>query len=183
MLSEDREKYDHSSEVGQCDSSHLHQPDGGTHSKLLCQLALSLWERCMQRNLFLIVEHLPGQQNVLADHKSRNLKDRCDWMINPQLFRQIQDQLGSCQVDLFASRLTRQLPRYFSWRINPEAEAVDAFKQDWSQFRGFANPPWCLIPRCLSQARAQKARLILLTSLWPSQAWYPVVLDMLEDIP
>ena len=29
MLSEDREKYDHSSEVGQCDSSHLHQPDGG----------------------------------------------------------------------------------------------------------------------------------------------------------
>ena len=29
MLSEDREQYDHSSEVGQCDSSHLHQPDGG----------------------------------------------------------------------------------------------------------------------------------------------------------
>ena len=67
---------------------------GGTHSKLLCQLALSLWEWCIQRNLFLIAEHLPGQQNVLADHESRNLKDRCDWMINPQLFRQIQDQLA-----------------------------------------------------------------------------------------
>ena len=40
---------------------------------------------------------------------------------------------------------------------------MDAFKQDWSQFRGFANSPWCLIPRCLIQARAQKARLILLT--------------------
>ena len=91
--------------------------------------------------------------------------------------------LLSGTVDLFASRLTRQLPRYFSWRVDPEAEAVDAFKQDWSQFRGFANPLWCLIPRCLSQARAQKARLILLTSLWPSQAWYPVVLGMLEDIP
>ena len=156
---------------------------GGTHSKPLCQLALAFWEWCIPRNLFLIAEHLPGQQNVLADHESRSRKDRCDWMINPHLFHQIQDQLGPCQVDLFASRLTRQLPRYFSWRIDPEAEAVDAFKQDWSHYRGFANPPWCLIPRCLSQARAQKARLILLTPLWPSQAWYPVVLGMLEDIP
>ena len=134
---------------------------GGTHSKPLCQLALAFWEWCIPRNLFLIAEHLPGQQNVLADHESRSLKDRCDWMINPQLLHQIQDQLGPCQVDLFASRLTRQLPRYFSWRIDPQAEAVDAFKQDWSQYRGFANPPWCLIPRCLSQARAQKAPIPL----------------------
>ena len=156
---------------------------GGTHSKPLCQLALAFWEWCIPRNLFLIAEHLPGQQNVLADHESRSQKDRCDWMINPHLFHQIQDQLGPCQVDLFASRLIRQLPRYFSWRIDLEAEAVDAFKQDWSHYRGFANPPWCLIPRCLSQARAQKARLILLTPLWPSQARYPVVLGMLEDIP
>ena len=130
---------------------------GGTHSKPLCQLALAFWEWCIPRNLFLIAEHLPGQQNVLADHESRSLKDRCDWMINPQLLHQIQDQLGPCQVDLFASRLTRQLPRYFSWRIDPQAEAVDAFKQDWSQYRGF----WCLIPRCLSQARAQKAPIPL----------------------
>ena len=101
----------------------------------------------------------------------------------PSTVCQIQDQLGSCQVDLFASRLTRQLPRYFSWRIDPEAEAVDACKQNWSYYRGFANPPWCLIPRCLSQACAKKARLILLTPLWPSQAWYPVVLEMMEDIP
>ena len=55
--------------------------------------------------------------------------------------------------------------------------------QDWSHHRGFVNPLWCLIPHCLSQACAQKARLILLTPLWPSQPWYPVVLDVLEDIP
>ena len=183
MFSEDREQYNHSSKVGQRDSSHLHQPVGRNSLQTFVPTSTCFWEWCIPRNLFLIAEHLPGQQNVLADHESRSLKDRCDWMINPQLLHQIQDQLGPCQVDLFASRLTRQLPRYFSWRIDPQAEAVDAFKQDWSQYRGFANPPWCLIPRCLSQARAQKARLILLTPLWPSQAWYPVVLEMLEDIP
>ena len=160
MFSEDRKQYNHSSNVTAV--TFINQL-GGTHSKPLCQLALAFWEWCIPKNLFLIAEHLPGQQNVLVDHESRSLKDRWDWMINPQLFYQIQDQLGPCQMDLFASRLTRQLPRYFSWRIDPEAEALDAFKQDWSHYRGFANPPWCLIPRCLSQACAQKARLILLT--------------------
>ena len=30
---------------------------------------------------------------------------------------------------MFASRLTTQLKRFFSWRPNPEAEALDAFNQ------------------------------------------------------
>ena len=80
----------------------------------------------------------------------------------------MQDQLDSCQIDLFASCLTQQLPRYYSWRVDLEAEMTDAFAQYWSHHKGFANPPWCLIPRCLSQAHAQKTRLILLTLLWPS---------------
>ena len=45
MLSEDREQYDHSSEVGQCDSSHLHQPDGG--NSLQAVVPLYLWEWCI----------------------------------------------------------------------------------------------------------------------------------------
>ena len=91
--------------------------------------------------------------------------------------------MSPCQINLFASHLIRQLPRYYSWRIDQEAKAVDAFTQDCSYHRGFANPSWCIIPRCLCQASAQKARLILLTLLWPSQPWYPIVLNMLEDIP
>jgi len=52
---------------------------------------------------------------------------------------------GSCKVDLFASHLIKQLPWFCSRMLDPEAEGVDAFNQDWSQVRGFANPPWCLI--------------------------------------
>ena len=35
--------------------------------------------------------------------------------------------LGPLEVDLFASRLTTQLPRFYSWRPDPQSEAVDAF--------------------------------------------------------
>ena len=34
---------------------------GGTHSQPLCQLALTIWEWCVQRNVFLVAEHLPGK--------------------------------------------------------------------------------------------------------------------------
>ena len=111
------------------------------------------------------------------------MKDRCDWMINPKIFQQLQQSLGPLQIDLFASRLTKQLPRYYSWRPDPEAEATDAFTQNWAQARGFANPPWCLISRCLNQIKQQQARVLLVTPLWPYQPWYPIILRMLEDYP
>lgn len=34
--------------------------------------------------------------------------------------------MGPLEVDLFASHLSRQLPRFYSWRPDPEAEATDA---------------------------------------------------------
>ena len=156
---------------------------GGTHSQPLCQLALTVWEWCLQRNVFLVAEHLPGKDNIVADRESRLTRDRCDWMLNPLVFQRIQQQMGPLQTDLFASRLTKQLPSFFSWRPDPEATAIDAFNQNWAQTRGFANPPWCLIARCLSQIKRQMARVVIITPLWASQPWYPIILGMLEDYP
>ena len=81
--------------------------------------------------------------------------------------------------DLFAS----QLPRFYSWCPDPEAEAIDAFTQNWALNRGYANPPWCLISRCLAQVKQQQAKIVLLTPWWTTQPWFPVVLEMLEDLP
>ena len=156
---------------------------GGTHSLPLCQLALTIWNWFIQREIFLLAEHLPGKDNVIADQESRSMKDRCDWMLNPLVFKQIHLQMGPLEVDLFASRLTKQLPIFYSWRPDPEAQGTDAFRQDWSQMRGFANPPWCLIVCCLSQVKRQVARMVMVTLLWTSQPWYPTILGMLEDFP
>ena len=109
---------------------------GGPHSYLLCSLALTMWNWCLQRHFWIKAEHLPGILNRAADTESQTVKDRCDWMLNPQIFTQLRSVMGPLHVDLFASRLTHQLPRFFSWRPDPEAEAVDAFTQDWSQIRG-----------------------------------------------
>ena len=47
----------------------------------------------------------------MADQESRASRDRCDWMLNSHVFNQIQSLMGPCEIDLFASHLTKQLPR------------------------------------------------------------------------
>ena len=117
---------------------------GGTVSSQLTELAKELWMWALDRNLTLVAQHIPGLSNTIADAESRTLRDRSDWMLCPQIFQTIKKAFGPLDVDLFASRLTHQLPCFFSWRPDPLAEAVDAFQQDWGRLKGFANPP--LVP-------------------------------------
>ena len=117
----------------------------------MTSLAIQIWKWCIERRIFLTAEYLPGVLNQVADEELRTVRDHCDWMIYSHLFSQIDRKLGPLEVDLFASRLTRQLPWYFSWRPDPATEATYAFTQDWSQLRGYANPPWCLLLTTLAK--------------------------------
>ena len=74
------------------------------------------------------------------------------------------------------------VPTLFSWRPDLEVEATDAFKQIWTG-PSYANPPFAIIPRVLSQVKSQRANLVLIAPVWKSQAWYPVLLDLLVDCP
>ena len=46
---------------------------GGTHSQVLSNLAVQLWEWRLQNNLQISAQHLPGHLNVRADQESRML--------------------------------------------------------------------------------------------------------------
>ena len=81
------------------------------------------------------------------------MKDRSDWMLKKSVFHQILTRFPGLNVDHFASRLTAQLPRFFSWRPDPLAEATDALLQDMS---GYINPPWNLIGKVLSKLEIQQ---------------------------
>ena len=118
VLCQAQQRDNGTNEVGQCHSGDIHQL-GGTHSQPLCQLALSVWDWCIQRNVFLVAEHLPGKDNITADRESRSTKDRCNWMLNSQVFQQLQLLMGPLQTDLFDCRLTKQLPNFYSWRPDP----------------------------------------------------------------
>ena len=156
---------------------------GGTMSSQLTTLAKELWTWPLDKDIGLSAQHIPGVSNTIADIESRTVRDRSDWMLRPRTFLTIKEAFGPLDVDLFASRLTHQLSRFFSWRPDPQVEAVDAFQKDWGLLRRFANPPWCLISRVLSQPRQQQAQLVLVAPAWRGQTWFPTILEMLWDFP
>ena len=111
------------------------------------------------------------------------MKDRSDWTLCPRVFQTINHKLGPLEVDLFASRLSTQLPAFVSWRPDPEAMATDAFTLDWKVMRAYANPPWSLVGRVLAQVQQQKADLVLVAPIWKAQPSYPALLEMCKDFP
>ena len=87
---------------------------GGTHSKQLMQITSQMWNWSLDRIIVLSAEHLPGVQNVDADRESRRKWDSSEWKLDPMIFQLIMQILGPCQVDLYASRISAQLPIYMS---------------------------------------------------------------------
>ena len=100
---------------------------GGTHSHRLCQLALDLWMWCVDRNITLHAEHLPGKLNVIVDFESRHMSDSSDWQLDTEIFSHLQQIHGPFSVDLFASFRNAQLEVFYSWKADPQAAAIDAF--------------------------------------------------------
>ena len=156
---------------------------GGTHSSTLSNMACSLWQWCLQRGITLSAEHLPGIHNQTADAESRTFHSSAEWQLLPSIFRRINTLLGPCQVDLFATRLNHQLPCYISWRPDLFGMSKDAFQGKWTGFLGYAFPPFALVGKCLQKVRREKGSLLIVATVWPSQAWYPLLLEYSVQSP
>jgi len=156
---------------------------GGTASRELVILTRDLWMWSLERNIHITAVHLPGVLNTIADTDSRQMLDRTDWNLNPMIFQSINHLYGPLDVDLFASRLSTQCPLYFSWRPDPFALATDAFLQDWTARKCYANPPWNLVGRVLALVQSQQVQVVLVAPVWKAQPWFPTLLNMLIDHP
>ena len=81
----------------------------GTHSSQLANLAIQLWSLALKKGIFLMAKHIAGKDNVSADWMSCAHRDRTDWMLNQEVFQEINQLWGPLKVDLFATRLSTQL--------------------------------------------------------------------------
>lgn len=48
---------------------------------------------------------------------------------------------------------------------------------------GYSFPPFGLIRNCLSKIRLERSDLVLICPYWPSQPWFPLLLEMACDLP
>ena len=123
-------------------------------------------------------------QNILADTASRQFRDDLEWKLNPTIFSKIITVFPKPDVDLFASRLNRQLLPYVSWRADPASVHTDAFTLDWSTYDCFyAFPPFSIINKVLTKIEHDEAIGILIAPLWHTQSWFPTMLKLLVRNP
>jgi hypothetical protein len=155
---------------------------GGIKSIKLNEIAKDIWSCCINRNIWISADYVPGKFNV-ADAESKNVNDNTEWMLEVTVFNRLTKLLGSTDLDLFATRLNTQLSRFSSWKPDPEAEFVSAFSKSWSDLFYFIFPPFSLVSRCLQKIQRDRAEVLMIVPLWPTQLWYPMLMEMLIDYP
>lgn len=99
-----------------------------------------------KKELRIVAVHIPGIENVEADHKSR-IKPNIEWELPNEIFLQLENQFGEFDIDLFASRITHKIPQYCSWLPDPVAKQIDAFSFSWKDIKFYAFPPFSTILR------------------------------------
>ena len=54
---------------------------GGTRSPVICGLVIRLWQWCLETNLSLSAEYLPGVDSRVADRESRAIQSSAEWQL------------------------------------------------------------------------------------------------------
>lgn len=158
---------------------------GTSHSQLCNQLACELWEWCIDKHIWLSAAYIPGKDNVIADYESRKQSDMSkEWMLDPNLLKQALTVLKiSPDIDLFASRLNTQFPKFASYKPEPGSLAVDAFNLNWENLNLYAFPPFSVTSKVLQKLQEDKATGVVVLPNWPTQVWFSKAMRMLIQQP
>ena len=157
---------------------------GGTKSESCHNIAVDIWEICIKHGTHISAAHIPGVHNVVADAASRKFQDAAEWMLSPDIFGKLITLHGCPEIDLFATRLNKQLETYVSWLPDPSSTYIDAMSISSENKFIYLFPPfsmiWPIITK-MEQDRVPKA--LLIAPLWSTQSWFPRLMEMLISEP
>ena len=105
---------------------------GGTRNHILAQIIKEIWEYLLDKGITITSEYLPGALNKEADMQSRTVKDSSEWKLSPVVFQNLNKFWWTPDIDLFASRVSHQVPNYVSWKLDPYSKGKDAFQMCWT---------------------------------------------------
>ena len=86
----------------------------GVKNESCNNIACIIWNFCTENKLWVSPAHISGKDNIEADQQSRILEDATEWKLHQELFQKTADKFGKPDINLFASRINRQLKRYVS---------------------------------------------------------------------
>ena len=94
-----------------------------------------------------------------------------EWMLSKKLFAYATKLLNiQPTIDLFATRINKQLESYVAYRPDPYALAIDAFTQKWDpNVIYYLFPPFSVIAKCLQKIMLEMSNVVMVVPLWNTQ--------------
>jgi hypothetical protein len=135
---------------------------------------IELFELAEANELRLRAVHIPGKENTVADALSRQT-DSTDYEIREDVLDLLLDTYQvDIAVDLFARKETAKAGRYYT-------RNSDALSQPWGKEDGvlYAFPPIALLQKVLSKLKKEGGTMLLISPMWQSGAWMPMLSEML----
>lgn len=93
----------------------------------LNKITKEIWQWCETRNIYVFTSYINRKDNTEADILSRKSFQDTEWELADYAFEKFNQAYGNFEVDLFASRCNAKCETYITWKIDPDAWAVDAF--------------------------------------------------------
>ena len=158
---------------------------GGTKSWPLFNLVKDLFVWLESHNICLIPQFISGERNVVADSLSRKGQViPTEWTLHHEVCQRIWRLWGQPSVDLFATSLNKRLQNYMSPHADPQAVAVDALLQDWSNADLYAFPPFAILRKVINKFRnSPNSRMTLIAPWWPQREWFPDLIALVVEEP
>ena len=158
---------------------------GGTVSLSLYRLAREVLLLARDAQITILVKHIPGEKNVLADLLSRRDKIiHTEWTLHQSVVNALCITWDRPNIDLFATRLNYRLPVFVSPMADPQAVDVDALSIPWKGMYAYAFPPFVMLGRVLEKVQQDHpCEMILIAPKWPNQCWYARLMELLVDFP
>ena len=157
--------------------SQINRQSNPRHAHLL-KITKLIFRIAYQNQIDIRAEHIRGIENIQADFLSRACNDPKEWSLSSKATSQITKRFGKIQFDLFATPQNAKASKFASRIQWPKSSATDAFQMRLWPGNSLLNPPIGLLSRCLQKARILRSQsLIVVTPNWPTQPWFPVLLN------
>ena len=111
-------------------------------------------------------------------------------MLEPKIFDYVIRQFGRSEINMFASRLAKQIPVYASWLPDPESSFIDAFTINWNNTFIYAFPLFSIIWRMLQKIQEEcKKAIVIVPAIMvykdhgTTQSWFTRIMELAISQP
>ena len=131
---------------------------GGIRSMLCNNVTTEIREFCIKRGVYISTAHIPGKENLIADLASREFQDSHEWMLYLEVFKYLVELFQIRDIDMFASRLYKHLPKYASWMPDLKSYIIDCMSTSWEDNYIYAFAPFTMIWPTINKIKKEAGR-------------------------